>query len=171
MSQGGPRKVPISLQGGLQICPISLRGGVTTWPPRYCGVVNIFHPSPFYRSTPPPKFKKKNHCRIPLEKWNCMVEGGLTCPSEIAAGWSDIFPDITAGYPKKKNCGRVVWKVDARHPPTNFSNGITLIYWCINLTHLILSVELFKWKPNMHIKEPSDILWCKSRFPQKYMMF
>ncbi len=58
-----------------------------------------------------------------------MVGGGPGCLAEIVEGWSEIFGDITAGYPEKseKKSPRVVRKADVRHPLPTFSNGIALI--------------------------------------------
>ncbi len=83
----------ILLRSGLQKSLISLRGGISIGgqffhPPHFIGliVVNV----------------RKTHCRVPLKRLHCRVGGGPTCIAEIAAGWSELFSDIAAGYPPDK---------------------------------------------------------------------
>ncbi len=57
----------------------------------------FFSSTPFYRVN-----VRKTHCREPLKRINCRVRDGSTCFAEIAAGWSELFSDITAGCDKGK---------------------------------------------------------------------
>ncbi len=91
MPRGGLGMFLISLRGGLQKRPISLRGGPQLDRSTIVGW-SIFPTHPSF-------ILKKNHFRVPLEKLDCRVGGGPGCLAEIAAGWSEIFSHITAGYP------------------------------------------------------------------------
>ncbi len=57
--------------------------------------------------------------------YHCGVVGGGPTYCRINAGWSEIFSDITAGYPKKNKKNAAWWSEKPKSDtPTNFSNGI-----------------------------------------------
>ncbi len=130
----------ISLRGGLQKSLISLQGGINIGPPEYCGVVNFFHKPHFIGFLV--VNVRKTHCRVPIKISYCRVGGGPTCCAEIAAGWSELFSDITAGYPPDKGKIAAGWseKSSADTPPSNFLNGIALSI--ISVTNILWRARL-----------------------------